>query len=73
MTKDFSDDPIEGEEARAFRKMHNQWETHLREDLPNLRKVSWVIRNFKLVVAFIALGAFTNVREIIMKVMGGEL
>lgn len=73
MTKDFSDDPIEGEEARSIRKMHHEWTKFQTEDVTQLKKVAWVLRNYKVILAAIALGAVTNIRDAILKVMGGGL
>ena len=73
MTKDFSGDPIEGEEARGIRKMHHEWVNFQKEDLPYLKKVAWFVRSYKVILFAIAAGAFTNFKDVIAKITGGGL
>ncbi len=68
MTKDFSREPIEGDDAAKIRKMHYEWEGFQDTDMEALKKISWAIRNWRILALFAIMGAagqFTKILETI--------
>ena len=65
MTKDFSQAPIEGEEAAKFRKMHHEWGTFKETHLDPLSKVSWVVKNWKLLGLIFIIGAAGSLKNVL--------
>ena len=65
MTKDFSSEPIEGEEARKIRKMHHEWDSFQENDMDSLKKVSWAIRNWKFIGLMLIIGAAGSLKNVL--------
>ena len=65
MTKDFSQAPIEGEEAAKFRKMHHEWDTFQETDMDALKKVAWAIRNWKFIGLMLIIGAAGSLKNVL--------
>lgn len=66
MTRDFSREPLEGDDAAKIRKMHHEWEQFRNSDMEALKKVSWAIKNWKflgLIAIIGAAGQFTKILE----------
>lgn len=51
---DFSREPIEGEEAAKFRKMHHEWELFQNGDRPALSKLALIVKYWASIVKFAA-------------------
>jgi len=62
---DFSKEPIKGEEAAKFRKMHHEWVEFRANDLEPLRKVAWAVKNWKFLALVAIIGAAGTAKEIL--------
>lgn len=65
MTDDFSQDPIEGDDARKIRKMHHEWEEFRKTDLEPMKKISWIVRNWKLFALAAIIGAAGSLKNVL--------
>jgi len=57
MSNGFSKEPIEGEEAQEVREMMREWSQFKRAEMEPLRKISWMMRNWKLLALIAIIGA----------------
>ncbi len=65
MTNDFSEKPIEGEEAAKFRRMHHEWREFRDGDKRELGKVAWAIRNWRVLGLLVIIGAAGSAKNLL--------
>lgn len=63
---EFSEEPIVGAEAAKHRRMRHEWDEFQSSERPVLRRLTWALKNWKIIAfTFVlgAAGAFKNVLD----------